>query len=75
MEDELQAREQAEKVFRLVERECPLSLRRFSRDELWKAVYLGHRQNASTVPILPDNPGSIFGIIFAARVSQATAGT
>ena len=56
-EDEAQAREQAEKVFRLVERECPVSLRRFGREELWQAVYLGHRQNARTVPILPDVPG------------------
>ena len=57
IEDEAQAREQAEKVFRLVERECPISLRRFGREELWQAVYLGHRQNARTVPVLPDIPG------------------
>jgi len=57
IEDEAQAREQAEKVFRLVERECPISLRRFGREELWQATYLGHRQNARTVPVLPDIPG------------------
>lgn len=57
IEDESQAKEQAEKVFRLVERESPLSLRRFTRDELWQAVYLGHRQNARSVPVLPDLPG------------------
>jgi hypothetical protein len=57
IEDETQAREQAEKVFRLVERECPISLRRFGREELWQAAYLGHRQNARTVPVLPDIPG------------------
>ena len=57
IEDEAQAREHAEKVFRLVERECPVSLRRFGREELWQAVYLGHRQNARTIPILPDIPG------------------
>ncbi|MGA9772980.1 MAG: GTPase domain-containing protein [Blastocatellia bacterium] len=57
MEDEAQAREQAEKVFRLVERECPISLRRFGREELWQAIYLGHRQDAITVPILPDMNG------------------
>jgi hypothetical protein len=57
LDDEHTAREQAEKVFRLVERECPLALRRFDRDELWEAVYLGHRQNAGTVPIIPDVPG------------------
>lgn len=57
LREERDARERAEKVFRLVERECPLSLRRFSRNELWEAIYLGHRQNARSVPILPDVPG------------------
>lgn len=57
MEDETQAREHAEKVFRLVERECPVSLRRFGREELWRAVYFGHRQNVLTAPILPDVNG------------------
>jgi hypothetical protein len=57
VEDERAAREQAEKAFRLVERECPLALRRFDRNELWEAIYLGHRQNAKAVPIIPDQPG------------------
>jgi len=57
LNDEREARERAEKVFRLVERECPLALRRFGRDELWEAVYFGHRQNARSAPILPDVPG------------------
>jgi hypothetical protein len=57
LRDEREARERAEKVFRLVERECPLSLRRFDRDELWESVYLGHCQNALSVPVLPDIPG------------------
>jgi len=57
IEDEQEAREQAEKVFRLVERECPISLSRFSREEIWQAVYLGHRQNARTAPILADQSG------------------
>jgi len=57
LSEEREAREMAEKVFRLVERECPLSLRRFSRQELWEAIYLGHRQNARSVPILPDISG------------------
>src|SRR6266542_5791526 len=57
LRDEREARERAEKVFRLVERECPLSLRRFNRQELWEATYLGHRQNARSVPTLPDIPG------------------
>ena len=53
LRDEREARERAEKVFRLVERECPLRLRRFDHEELWDAVYLGHRQDAQSVPILP----------------------
>jgi hypothetical protein len=57
LRDECEARERAERVFRLVERECPLSMRRFSRQELWEAIYLGHRQNARSVPILPDVSG------------------
>src|SRR5262249_36125571 len=44
LRDEIEANEKAEKVFRLIERECPMSLRRFSREELWEAIYLGHRQ-------------------------------
>ena len=57
LEDEREARARAEKVFRLVERECPLRLRRFGHEELWEAVYLGHRQNARSVPILPSTAG------------------
>src|SRR5262245_19860991 len=53
LRDEREARDLAEKVFRLVERECPLPLRRFNHEELWQAVYLGHQQNAQSVPILP----------------------
>lgn len=43
IDDEREAFEKAEKVFRLVERECPLAMRRLSCEELWEAVYLGHR--------------------------------
>jgi len=43
LSEERAARERAEKVFRLVESEYPLSLRRFRRQELWEAIYLGHR--------------------------------
>ncbi len=52
--DEREARRRAEKVFRLIERECPLSLRRFGQEKLWEAVYLGHLQNARSIPLLPD---------------------
>jgi len=53
--EEQQAFEEAEKTFRQIERECPLKLTPFTRDELWTAVYLGHRQNATSVPMLPDD--------------------
>ena len=57
IEDEAAAKGQAEKIFRLIERESPLSLHRFSREELWEAIYLGHRQNALSVPGLPGVSG------------------
>lgn len=53
MSEEEEAFEEAQKTFRLVERECPLNLTPFTRDELWAAVFLGHRQNATSVPVLP----------------------
>ncbi len=51
--DEIEEREKAEKVFQLIERECPLRMRRLKGEKLWEAVYLGHRQDARSVPILP----------------------
>ena len=45
--------EAADKTFRLIERECPLKLKRLTRDELWAAVFLSHRQNATSVPAPP----------------------
>ncbi len=53
MEEERAAFAEAEKVFRLIEREDALRFTRFTRDELWAAVYFGHRQNATTVPSVP----------------------
>jgi hypothetical protein len=55
--DEMEARVDAERVFRLIERESPLEMKRLTRDELWEAVYLGHRQNAQQAPMLPEEPG------------------
>src|SRR5262249_45367799 len=53
LRDEREAREKAEKVFRLIERECPLSLRRFDHEGWWEAVYVGHQKNAQSFPLLP----------------------
>jgi hypothetical protein len=55
LDEESAAFEEAEKTFRLIERECPVKLTPFTRDELWAAVFLGHRQNATSVPTLPDD--------------------
>jgi hypothetical protein len=58
--DEFEAKEKAEKVFRQIERECPLNLKRLvrgERDELWEAIYFGHRQDSHSIPILPDTLG------------------
>jgi hypothetical protein len=57
IEDEKQSCDEAERTFRVIERQSPVSLKAFTRDELWKAVYLGHRQNASSAPTLPSEPG------------------
>ncbi|MGH9759615.1 MAG: hypothetical protein ACREAC_02105, partial [Blastocatellia bacterium] len=56
-EDEDEARREAERVFRLIERESPLAIQRLSQDELWEAVYLGHRQNMSQAPLMPEEDG------------------
>jgi hypothetical protein len=53
--EEQEAFEEAEKTFRQIERECPLKLVPFTRDELWAATFLGHRQNATSVPALPSD--------------------
>lgn len=50
---------QAEREFRRIESNCPLRLRRFTRQELWEAIYLGHRLNGSRdrIPNPDDVPG------------------
>jgi hypothetical protein len=53
LKDELDEREKAEKVFRLIEREAPLDMKRLTGARLWEAIYLGHRQDAQSIPILP----------------------
>jgi hypothetical protein len=51
--EEEEALAAAEKTFRQIERECPLTLTPFTREELWAATFLSHRQNATSVPMLP----------------------
>lgn len=47
--------ESAEKTFRQLEHQSPVKLVPFTRDEIWEAIYLGHRQNSQTTPILAPN--------------------
>jgi len=47
----------AEKSFRLIELQSPISLRRLEREELWRAVYKSHVMSAASVPRLPQHDG------------------
>ena len=49
-QDEQEAREQALRVFRTIERMSPLELRSLNSQEMWEALYLGHHQDARSVP-------------------------
>src|SRR5258706_1303405 len=57
LEAEQQAYNHANRVWRLFENSSPLTLRRFTRQEIWEAVFFGHCQNSNSAPILPDRPG------------------
>jgi hypothetical protein len=57
LEDERRAYYNANRVWRQIENSSPLTLRRFTREEIWEAVFLGHCQNASSVPVLPERLG------------------
>jgi hypothetical protein len=57
LEAEARSYNRANTIWRQVENSSPLTLRRFTRQELWEAVFLGHCQNALSAPILPEKPG------------------
>ena len=57
LEDEVRAYHHANRVWRQIENSSPLMLRRFTRQEIWEAVFFGHCQNATSAPILPERPG------------------
>jgi hypothetical protein len=57
LEEEARAYNRANTIWRQIENSSPLTLRRFTRQELWEAVFLGHCQNAISAPILPERPG------------------
>ena len=57
LEDERSAYNDANRVWRQIENSSPLSLRRFSRAEIWQAIFFSNCQNANSAPVLPDRPG------------------
>src|SRR5258706_9543369 len=57
LEDEKRAYAHANRVWRQIENSSPLTLCRFTRQEIWEAVFFGHCQNASSFPFLPERPG------------------
>lgn len=54
VKEERAAFKEAEKVFRQIERECPLKIERLTPEETEETVYLSHRQNANSAPPLSD---------------------
>ncbi len=57
LEDEKVNYNYANRVWRQIENSSPLVLRRFTRQELWEAVFMGHCQNADSIPSLPATEG------------------
>ena len=57
LEDEARAYQRANTIWRQIENSSPLTLRRFTRQEIWEAVFFGHCQNALSAPFLPERPG------------------
>ena len=50
--DEAESCQEAERIFRTVEMQCPLSLQRLTRQQLWEIIYRGHNLDAPSVPRL-----------------------
>ena len=57
LDDEKRNYGHANGLWRQIENSSPLVLRRFTRQEIWEAVYFGHCQNAASIPFLPERPG------------------
>lgn len=57
LENEEEAFEKAEKVFRFIEMQSPVALRRLEREQLWRAVFGSHCLNHPAVP----QPGALAG--------------
>jgi hypothetical protein len=56
-EHEEESLRQAEKYFRLIELQSPISLHRLNREQLWRAVYQSHVTGSPSVPRLPQFDG------------------
>jgi hypothetical protein len=56
-EHEAETARAAEKVFRLLEMQSPISLLRLDRQQLWRAVHQSHAMAAPSVPRLPQYDG------------------
>lgn len=56
-EHEEESLRQAEKCFRLLEMQSPVSLRSLNREQLWRAVYQSHVTGSPSVPRLPQYDG------------------
>jgi hypothetical protein len=57
LDDERRAYSHANRVWRQIENSAPLMLRRFTRREIWEAVFFGHCQNSNSAPVLSDRLG------------------
>lgn len=55
--DEAAAGEAATQVFATLEQMSPLALTPFTREQMWQAVYRGHRLNHPVAPALPSEEG------------------
>jgi hypothetical protein len=56
-EHEEESLRHAEKCFRLLERQSPVSLSRLNREQLWRALYQSHVSGSTSVPRLPPYDG------------------
>lgn len=56
-EHEEESLRKAEKYFRLLEMQSPVSLQRLNREQLWRAVYQSHVTGTTSVPRLPQYDG------------------